>query len=94
VPAAGIGEISFSATSDTGGTVSGSESLSFGGLQVQPTFTGTYTVSAPQCTGSINVTFKDGGNPTLDFVIVKGGEEIEFLQTNAGAVSQGVMEKE
>jgi hypothetical protein len=41
-------------------------------------------VNAPNCTGKIIVTFADGGTPTLDFVIVKGGEEIEFLQTNAG----------
>jgi hypothetical protein len=94
VPSAGIGEVSFTATSDTAGTVSGSEILSFGGLQFQLTFTGTYAVNAPNCTGKIVVTFADGGTPTLDFVIVKGGEEIEFLQTNPGAVSQGVMKKE
>lgn len=33
-------------------------------------------------TGSINVTFEGGGMPTLDFVvIVKRGEEIDFVQT-------------
>jgi hypothetical protein len=94
VPAAGVGEISFTPTSDTGGTISGSESLSFGGLQFQPTFTGAYTVNAPKCTGSLTATFQDGGTPALTFVIVKGGEEIEFLQTNAGVVAQGVMKKE
>ena len=94
VPSAGVGEVSFTATSDTGGTISGSESLSFGGLQFQLTFTGAYVVNAPNCTGKIIVTFADGGTPTLDFVIVKGGEEIEFLQTKAGSVTHGVMEKE
>jgi len=93
-PSAVVGEVSFTATSDTAGTLSGSESLSFGGLQFPLTFTGTYTVSAPKCTGSISATFADGGTPTLDFVIVKGGEEIDFLQTNAGSVFQGVMTKE
>jgi hypothetical protein len=93
-PAAGVGEFSFIATSDTEGTFSGFQSISFGGLQFQPTITGTYTVNAPKCTGSISATFQDGGSSHLNFVIVKGGEEIEFLQTDPGAVLQGVMEKE
>lgn len=93
-PSAATGEISFTATSHTGGTLSGSESLSFGGLQFSLTFTGTYTVNAPTCAGSITATFQNGGSPTLDFVIVKGGEDIYFHQTNPGAVFHGVMTKE
>jgi hypothetical protein len=31
---------------------------------------------------------------TLEFVIVKGGEELEFLQTDQGGVFQGAMTKE
>lgn len=93
-PSAGIGEVSFTATSDTGGTLSGSESLSFGGLQFPLTFTGTYTVSAPKCTGRISATFAEGGTTTVDFVIVKGGEEIDFLNTDVGGIFQGVMTKE
>jgi hypothetical protein len=94
VPAAGIGEVTFTPTSDTEGTISGSQSLSFGGLQFQTTFTGTYTVNVPKCTGSLSAMFPDGGNPTQDFVIVHGGEEIFFLQTNPGAVSASVGKKE
>ena len=94
VPATGVGEMSFTATSDTGGTISGFQNLSFGGVQIQPTFTGTYTVNAPKCTGRIAVMFPDGAGPHLNFVIVKGGEEIQWLQTDAGVVLQGVMEKE
>ena len=93
-PSAVVGEVSFTATSDTAGTLSGSESLSFGGLQFPLTFTGTYTVSAPKCTGTITGTFPDGFTFPLDFVIVKGGEEIDLPQTNAGSVFQGVMSKE
>jgi hypothetical protein len=89
-PAAAIGEASFIATSDTGGTVSGAEKLSFGGVQLQFTFTGTYTVSAPTCSGRITTADQD----TIDFVIVKGGEKIEILETRSGAVFQGAMEKE
>src|SRR5262249_14171879 len=83
VPVAGVGDTSFTATSDTGGTISGFQNLSFGGVQIQPqpTFTGTYTVNAPKCTGSIAVMFSDGGTIHLNFVIVKGGEEIRWLQT-------------
>ena len=94
VPSAGVGEVSFTATSDSGGTLSGSESLSFGGQQLQLTFTGTYSVNSPRCTGSITTTFEGGGSATLDLVIVKRGKEIEFLQTDAGAVTRGVMKKE
>ena len=89
-PAAVIGEASFIATSNTGGTVSGAENLSFGGVQLQFTFTGTYTVSAPKCSGRITTADQD----TIDFVIVKGGEKIEILETRPGAVFQGAMEKE
>jgi hypothetical protein len=94
VPSAAVGEVSFIATSDTEGTLSGSETLSFGGLHFPLTFTGTYTVNVPKCTGSITATFQGGGTPTLDIVIAKGGEEIEFLQTNSGSVFHGVMKKE
>jgi len=94
VPVAGVGETTFTATSDTGGTISGFQNLSFGGAQIQPTFTGTYTVNAPKCTGTITVVFQDGPGPLLDFVIVKGGEEITFLEKTPGVVLQGVMDKE
>jgi hypothetical protein len=90
-----VGEISFTATSDTGGTLSGSESGTFGGLPFQTTFTGTYTVNAPKCTGSLSRTLSiNGFTGTADFVIVKAGEEVEFVDTSAGLVEQGVMKKE
>jgi hypothetical protein len=90
VPVSVVGEVSFTATSATGGTLSGFQNISFGGLQFQPTFTGTYTVNAPKCTGSITSSL----GTHLNFVIVNGGEEIEFMQTDAGGVGQGVMKKE
>jgi hypothetical protein len=89
------GEISFTATSDTGGTLSGSESGTFGGLPFQTTFTGTYSVNAPKCIGSLSRTLSiNGFTGTADFVIVKTGEEVEFVDTSAGLVEQGVMKKE
>jgi hypothetical protein len=93
-PSAVVGEVSFTATSGTRGTLSGSENLSFGGLQFRLTFTGTYRVNSPGCTGTIAGTFPDGSTFPLHFVIVKGGEEIDFLQTDPGSVFQGVMTKE
>jgi hypothetical protein len=94
VPEAVVGEISFTATSSTGGTLTGSESGSFGGGVFQLTFPGTYTVNAPKCTGSLTRTLFEGFTVAADFVIVKGGDEIEFVSTTAGMVEAGVMNRE
>jgi hypothetical protein len=88
------GEISFTATSDTEGARSGSENGTFGGLPFEVTFTGTYTVNAPKCTGTLTRTLSNGFTATAAFVIVKAGEEIQFVNTSAGLVEQGVMDKE
>jgi hypothetical protein len=94
VPEAVAGEISFAATSSTGGTLTGSESGNFGGGVFQLTFPGTYTVNAPKCTGSLTRTLFGGFTVADDFVIVKGGDEIEFASTTAGIVEEGVMKRE
>ena len=93
-PEAVVGEISFTATSSTGGTLIGSESGNFGGGVFQLTFPGTYTVNAPKCTGSLTRTLFEGFTVADDFVIVKGGDEIEFVSTTAGIVEAGVMNRE
>jgi len=93
-PEAVVGEISFTATSSTGGTLIGSESGNFGGGVFQLTFPGTYTVNAPKCTGSLTRTLFEGFTVAADFVIVKGGDEIEFASTTAGIVEEGVMKRE
>ncbi len=93
-PEAVVGEISFTATSSTGGTLTGSESGNFGGGVFQLTFPGTYTVNAPKCTGSLTRTLFEGFTVADDFVIVKGGAEIEFASTTAGIVEAGVMKRE
>jgi hypothetical protein len=59
-PEAAVGEISFTATSSTDGTFTGSESGTFGGGVFQLTFTGTYTVNASKCTGSLTRTNSGG----------------------------------
>lgn len=93
-PEAAAGEISFTATSDSGGTLSGSESTNFGGVVFHLTFTGTYTVNTPGCTGSLSRTLSNGLTVLDDFVVVGGGGEIEFVSTSAGIAEQGVMKKE
>jgi hypothetical protein len=93
-PEAAVGEISFTATSSTGGTLIGSESGNFGGGVFQLTLTGSYTVNASKCTGSLTRTLFEGFTVADDFVIVKGGDEIEFASTTAGIVEAGVMKRE
>ena len=53
-----------------------------------------YTVNAPKCTGSLTRTLFEGFTVAADFVIVKGGDEIEFASTTAGIVEEGVMKRE
>jgi hypothetical protein len=91
LPEAVAGEISFTATSDSAGTLNGSESGNIGGVVFQLTFTGTYTVNAPKCTGSLTRTLSNGFTGSDDFVIVDSGREIEFVSTSPGIVEQGGM---
>jgi hypothetical protein len=93
-PEAVAGEISFTPTSVAQGTVNGTETANFGGLVFPLTLTGTYTVNAPECTGSLTRTLSNGVISTIDFVIVNGGAEIEFVSTSVGGVEQGVMKSE
>lgn len=39
-------------------------------------------------------TLSNGVISTIDFVIVNGGAEIEFVSTSVGGVEQGVMKSE
>jgi hypothetical protein len=88
------GEISFTATSVSDGTLNGTESGTFGGAVFSLTFTGTYTINVPGCTGSLTRTLSNGFTGTEDFVIVSGGAEIEFVSTTPGIAHQGVMKSE
>ena len=95
VPEAVAGEISFTATSDSEGTLSGSESGNIGGVVFRLTFTGTYTITdATKCTGTFTRNLSNGFSGSADFVIVEGGGEIEFVSTAPGIVEQGVMKKQ
>lgn len=94
-PEAVAGEITFTATSASEGTIAGSETANFGGA-VFPglTFTGTYTINVPGCTGSLTRNLANGVSATSDFVIVSGGAEIEFVSSSPGQPEQGVMKAE
>jgi hypothetical protein len=94
-PEAVAGEISFTAMSGSDGTLSGTETANFGGAVFQAlTFTGTYTINAPGCTGSLTRTLSNGVTVSDDFVIVHGGAEIEFVSSSPGLAEQGVMKSE
>jgi hypothetical protein len=93
-PEAVAGEISFTATSVSSGTIMGSETANFGGAVFPLTFTGTYTINVPGCTGSLTRTLANGFTGTNDFVIVSGGTEIEFVSSSPGLPEQGVMKSE
>jgi hypothetical protein len=93
-PEAVAGEISFTATSASGGTLNGTETANFGGAVFPLTFSGTYTINVPGCTGTLTRTLANGFIASDDFVIVSGGAEIEFVSSSEGLAEQGVMKSE
>jgi hypothetical protein len=93
-PEAVAGEISFTATSVSDGTLMGTETANFGGAVFPLTFTGTYSINAPGCTGTLTRNLDNGVTAKNDFVIVSGGAEIEFVSSSPGLAEQGVMKLE
>ena len=84
IPVAGVGMIIFNGD----GTLSLSETVSFGG-KVAPLIThGTYTV-APDCTGSLTAV----NSAHLNFIIVHNGREILAINTDPGRVAIDNLEK-
>jgi hypothetical protein len=82
-PVATIGVDTF----DGAGHLSGSITVSFGGLIVSSPLSGTYTVNA-DCTGSATVTETNSGFVIhLIFVIVDHGMQLRNLDTDTGSVS-------
>jgi hypothetical protein len=89
VPLASVGRLVF----DGVGAVSGTDTNSFGGTISTSAITGTYAVNE-DCTGTLDVTFPTGFTVTNDIVIVDGGREIAFIQTNPGALVTGVFKRQ
>ncbi len=89
LPGAGIGVTTF----DGQGNFSGSITTSLGGLILQGTVSGTYTVN-PDCTGSQVINFSPPAPPAqLDLVIFDKGKEVHTLSTVQGEVAFGTLKK-
>lgn len=84
IPVAGVGMMTF----DGNGSLSLSETLSFGGKIAPLTASGTYTVN-PDCTGSLQAV----NAAHLNFVIVHNGREILAINTDPGRVAADNFEK-
>ena len=85
IPVAGVGVVTF----DGKGSLSLSETVSFGG-NVAPLITsGTYTVN-PDCTGSLNAI----NSASLNLVIVNDGKEILAINTLPGRVATDTLVKQ
>jgi hypothetical protein len=78
---------------DGGGNLSGSSTANYGGSSFPVTFTGTYSVKAG-CTGNLTVNAGVNGIIHRDLVIVDGGKEVEFVDTDPGFVIAGYMKKQ
>jgi hypothetical protein len=77
-----------SLTADGNGTFTGSSTFSESGTIASRSISGTYTVNS-DCTGSATFTDSLGNSLNINLVILGGGQEIDFIQTDAGAVVSG-----
>lgn len=78
---------------DGRGNLSGSSSVTFGGIVAPVTFTGSYTVNA-DCTGSLTAETSDGDTVHRNLIIVDDGKEVEFVSTDPGVVVAGYLKKQ
>lgn len=74
------------------GSVTGSESASFGGTIESFSLTGTYSVSS-NCTGTATFNGGTGNVAHTNFVIVNGGQSIMQIQTDAGSINTNFVQK-
>jgi hypothetical protein len=71
---------------DGAGNLSGKTTLNIGGVVLQPTFTGTYTVNS-DCTGNTTVHSSLGFVVHDATILVRGGREFRDVQTDSFEVS-------
>ena len=80
---------------DSTGNIVGSDTASFGGQIIARTYTGTVMAQA-DCTTAVKITVQTG-TPGLVFnlkgVIVDGGKEIHFIQSDPGTIISGVAKR-
>ncbi len=88
-PGAGLGTDTF----DGQGNYVGEATISFGGAIVSAQFSGTYTVN-PNCTGSMVLSFVDGGTSNLNLVIVDKGKEVHTLSADANHTAFGTLKRQ
>jgi len=84
IPFADSGSLNWNGSSK----VTGSSSLNVGGGINSRTLTGTYTVNS-DCTGSFTYTDNLGNSASINLVIIGGGTEIQFLETDSGTTISG-----
>ncbi len=87
----GVGPVAFVAIFDFdgNGNLSGSFYQKVNGNNVQPTFTGTYTVEA-NCVVSVTNYLSNGITATLILVFVDGGKEFYLVNTTAPTATTGI----
>jgi hypothetical protein len=78
---------------DQGNIVSGEVTSNFGGTPGHSTLTGTYTVN-PDCTGSQTTTLENGAMVSQTFVVVNGGQQLEFVLSGSAASIGGTQTRE
>lgn len=91
VPAVSVGSFEV----DAAGNLSGADTLSLGGQIIPRTYSGTVSVKA-NCTFTSRITSNSGlpgQTVNLSGVIVAGGDEIQFVQTDPSTIFTGVAKR-
>ncbi|PTL79760.1 hypothetical protein [Vitiosangium sp. GDMCC 1.1324] len=70
------------------GTLTGSATISTNGELTRIVYTGTYTLE-PDCSGTLTLTDNLGGTTHWDIFVTKNGEDLTYIQTDAGVVTSG-----
>jgi len=79
-------------TADGNGGVTSIDTSSQNGVITRGrALTGTYQVN-PSCTGSLQFSSGNQVFANLDFVLVKGGQAVKFIQTDPGTAISGIAE--
>lgn len=74
------------------GALTGTATQSVNGIIAKMGFSATYAID-PDCTGTATLTFDDGVQASLSFVLVSDGREILFIDSDTGTVEQGSAKK-
>ena len=78
---------------DGAGNISGTSTADYGGSSFPVVFTGSYAVNS-NCTGNMTIDAGVNGIIHRDLVLVDGGKEVDFVDTDPGFVIAGSMKKQ